>query len=290
MGWYYKLPIKVKLLLSFSALIVMTLFIAVSAVVSMKQSQDVASYVHWTLEERYQRIERVSEAGRKLQNMIFVYASNGDFGSETISHATVSDAANDFRRYTNALVPGNFPNEIREIKAGANQVLDILEKKITPFVEQGNSIEALASYASDIIPLYGSMFIKFNYVSNNMIKEVFAQVDSVADTRPMYVVIAITLAAIIFSLIIAVITSAYIKGAVFHTITNLRIIENQDFSQSCKSHYSDEFGDLSNVLENVRTKLSSVLKTLISLADNLGTEMQHAHALVERLEHHAADS
>ena len=24
------------------------------------QSQDVASYVHWTLEERYQRIERVS--------------------------------------------------------------------------------------------------------------------------------------------------------------------------------------------------------------------------------------
>ena len=75
MGWYYKLPIKVKLLLSFSALIVMTLFIAVSAVVSMKQSQDVASYVHWTLEERYQRIERVSEAGRKLQNMIFVYAS-----------------------------------------------------------------------------------------------------------------------------------------------------------------------------------------------------------------------
>ena len=290
MGWYYKLPIKVKLLLSFSALIVMTLFIAVSAVVSMKQSQDVASYVHWTLEERYQRIERVSEAGRKLQNMIFVYASNGDFGSETISHATVSDAANDFRRYANALVPGNFPNEIREIKAGANQVLDILEKKITPFVEQGNSIEALASYASDIIPLYGSMFIKFNYVSNNMIKEVFAQVDSVADTRPMYVVIAITLAAIIFSLIIAVITSAYIKGAVFHTITNLRIIENQDFSQSCKSHYSDEFGDLSNVLENVRTKLSSVLKTLISLADNLGTEMQHAHALVERLEHHAADS
>ena len=129
MGWYYKLPIKVKLLLSFSALIVMTLFIAVSAVVSMKQSQDVASYVHWTLEERYQRIERVSEAGRKLQNMIFVYASNGDFGSETISHATVSDAANDFRRYANALVPGNFPNEIREIKAGANQVLDILEKK-----------------------------------------------------------------------------------------------------------------------------------------------------------------
>ena len=170
MGWYYKLPIKVKLLLSFSALIVMTLFIAVSAVVSMKQSQDVASYVHWTLEERYQRIERVSEAGRKLQNMIFVYASNGDFGSETISHATVADAANDFRRYANALVPGNFPNEIREIKAGANQVLDILEKKITPFVEQGNSIEALASYASDIIPLYGSMFIKFNYVSNNMIK------------------------------------------------------------------------------------------------------------------------
>ncbi len=290
MGWYYKLPIKVKLLLSFSALIVMTLFIAVSAVVSMKQSQDVASYVHWTLEERYQRIERVSEAGRKLQNMIFVYASNGEFGSETISNTTVSEAANDFRRYANALVPGNFPNEIREIKAGANQVLEILEKKITPFVEQGNSIEALASYASDIIPLYGSMFIKFNYVSNHMIKEVLAQVDSVADTRPMYVVIAITLAAIIFSLIIAVITSTYIKGAVFHTITNLRVIENQDFSQSCKSHYRDEFGDLSNVLENVRTKLSSVLKTLISLADNLGTEMHHASALVERLEHHAVDS
>ena len=238
MNWYFKLPIKVKLLLSFGTLIIFTLLITASAVISMKGSQNAASYVHWTLEERYQRINRVSEAARKLQNAIFIYSSTHAFNVRAVPLSEVQGMASNFRRYAEELVPGNFPKQIGEIKSGANQVLNIFEDKIIPLVNAQDSREALRIYAEEIIPTFGSMFANFNYVSNNMIKEVFHEMDNISDVKPMYVVLAIGLGAIIFSLIIAALTSSYIKGALFNAITNLEIIEKKDLSKPCRADAS----------------------------------------------------
>ena len=283
MNWYFKLPIKVKLLLSFGTLIIFTLLITASAVISMKGSQNAASYVHWTLEERYQRINRVSEAARKLQNAIFIYSSTHAFNVRAVPLSEVQGMASNFRRYAEELVPGNFPKQIGEIKSGANQVLNIFEDKIIPLVNAQDSREALRIYAEEIIPTFGSMFANFNYVSNNMIKEVFHEMDNISDVKPMYVVLAIGLGAIIFSLIIAALTSSYIKGALFNAITNLEIIEKKDLSKPCENPYFDEFGAMTSSLEALRLKLVAIITNVMKLAENLTNEMQHASELTDRL-------
>ena len=290
MNWYSKLPIKTKLVLSFGALIIFTLLITAASFVSMRGSQNAATYVHWTLEERYQRINRLSESARKFQNLIFVYSSTYAFNVREVELSEVQERAREFKRYADNLVPGNFPQQIGEIKEYASQVLHIFDSQIQPLVRAQDSKEALRVYAEEVMPNFSKMFANFNYVSNNMIKEVFKQMDGISDTTPMYVVLAIGAGAILFSIFIAMMTSAYIKGALFNVISNLEIIEKQDLSHPCNNPYYDEFGTLTASLETVRVKFASIVKNFINLADTLSSDLKNASNLTDRLEQHAADT
>ena len=290
MSWYFRLPIKVKLLLSFSCLIILTLTITGSALVSMKRSQEVATYVHWTLEERYQRISRVNDAGRKLQKSLFIFCSAKEYGFKAPTVQEMTTMASNFRRYADALVPGSYPNEIGGIKRDAAKLLDILEQRVVPLVRDDKGREAIFVYANELVPVFSDMEAKFQYLSNGFFTEVFRQVDSIAEDTPVYIVLAISVLAVIFSLIIAMMTSSYIKSAVFMVIQDLKRLEEQDFSVPAQSKYNDEFGYLTRSLESLRVNLSSDINNLVNLADNLAEEMHHASALAERLEQHAAET
>ena len=80
MSWYLKLPLRTKLLLSFISIIVLTIIITVAAVNSMRDSQNVADYIRWTLEERSVRIANTSTDMINLQHQ-------GDIFMETIYNA-----------------------------------------------------------------------------------------------------------------------------------------------------------------------------------------------------------
>ena len=290
MNWYYRLPIKTKLVLSFGTLIIFTILITTVSVLSMRESQSVAAYAHLTLEERYQRVNRLAESARKFQNIIFMYASAAEFNIQSMPLNEVNGYASEFRRFANDLVPGKFPDECREIKEGVDKILKAFESELIGYAQQKNAREALRVYAEDILPTFAELFATFNHVRNSMIKEVFAQMDNISDSGPMYIVLSIGAGAILFSIFIAMMTSAYIKGALFNVISNLEIIEKQDLSQPCSNPYFDEFGTLTSSLETVRAKFSGIVKNFINLADTLSSDLKHASNLTDCLEQHAADA
>ena len=136
MNWYYRLPIKTKLVLSFGTLIIFTILITTVSVLSMRESQSVAAYAHLTLEERYQRVNRLAESARKFQNIIFMYASAAEFNIQSMPLNEVNGYASEFRRFANDLVPGKFPDECREIKEGVDKILKAFESELIGYAQQ----------------------------------------------------------------------------------------------------------------------------------------------------------
>ena len=55
MSWYYALSLRAKLLLSFGVVILLTIVITSASLMSMQKPRAVAHFLHWSLEERYQR-------------------------------------------------------------------------------------------------------------------------------------------------------------------------------------------------------------------------------------------
>lgn len=292
MSWYYKLSIKTKLLVSFLAIIIFTLIISVSALMSMREAQQVASYVDWTLQERYKRVDTTLVATRSIQNELFSVITLTDPAELNTSLRDLDSARNNLKARADALQMGRFPQEIGGIKSSAQTIINTIDNEIVPIIKKAGkgSPEAARVYSRTIRPAFDTAFENLNKVRGYQIREVIDQVDSVASTTPMFVVMAITAFSIILSITIALSSAAYIKHALYVVITNIKYLGNRDFSHEVKLDYQDEFKDLGNSLESLRQHQASMMRDLLHMAEKISSDMSNAKQVVTRLSENASDS
>ena len=78
MSWYFQLPIKIKLLISFALIMILTIIISIFAVQSMRSSQEVATYINRTLNDQYQPVARMSTAMIAVQRETDLFIAKVD--------------------------------------------------------------------------------------------------------------------------------------------------------------------------------------------------------------------
>ncbi|HIV55925.1 MAG TPA: hypothetical protein H9898_09095 [Candidatus Anaerobiospirillum stercoravium] len=300
MGWYKSLPIKTKLLISFMSIIILTCIITTSALLSMRNAQQVASYVTWTLEERYVRIDRVIISSRNLQNELILYVDAENRNVRGQVESSLHQRINELKQYADELQTGRFPQEITAIKQDINLIINLVQSELIPIARtiddaspanQGDIRQrATHVYTTKILAPLDNAFTNLNTVRDEQVKEVVMQVNSIASSTPMVVVSCIALFSIVLALAIALISAEYIKRALHIAIEHIQYFEACDFSHEVKTGYSDEFGHVGKALEHLRTTMIEVINKIHDMSSRISSDMSDAEEAVNRLSRNASDS
>ena len=291
-----QLPIKVKLMLSFTLIIILTLAIALFSVQSMRNSQEVASYVNWTLVERYQRIAQMSTAMIEVQRQsdIFISAVDQAERNGTTLNASVYSALQnslrDLAAAANELQLGRFPEQISFLKESSNKINADFQNNIMPMLNAGQYQEAMRKFQMEVPPYFAPTYTALDEVRGAQIGEVIEQSAVLSNTKGMYGVAILTLLALVISLVIASLSSRYIKNALHIAIENISLMENYDFSHKAESIYRDEFGALTKSVEELRQNLRNVTGSIAGITEKVSAAMQRAQNSTLRLSQNAAGS
>ena len=78
MSFLDKFSIRSKLIISYVIMILATLVVSWSALGSMTQSHDVASFVHTTLNERYGRTRRTADYAARIEDLLEQLTKGGN--------------------------------------------------------------------------------------------------------------------------------------------------------------------------------------------------------------------
>ena len=290
MGWYYKLPLNAKLLGSFTLIIVLTCIITGYAIYSMRQSQQVATYVNWTLEERYGRIERTTLLVSEFQNSMYEYIINQNPAASRTMKNQADQATDAMLNIINSLSTANFPTEINALRSLTTDLAQIYRNQISSMVEQGQVREAVEYYSDNMLLRFNDCFFNLTKIRQGQIKATIQEVNSAADTTPMIIVTVVAIVAIVLGLAIAFMTAGYIKSALNGFTTCINRLAERDFSHKIQLPFADEFGHLSNTLENLRSNQASMMQSLAQMSEHISEEMQTANNAVKRLSQNATDS
>lgn len=288
MGWYYHLSITAKLYVSFMVVIVLSIIMATSSLLTMKNSREVAIYLQNTLEINYKSSEKVLNSVLAVQeDVITSYnAYSNDPSSLQKSDASVK-RLNDFLSSAQSEL---FPREVQEMKDAARRINDIYNGYIRPHTINKEPAAAAKYYVNELVPALHIIFTNINYVRNAELNEAISRADQMADETPMYVVSFITFLVIVLSFCIATFTASYCKNAIFNVISHISVLERNDFSRAVKVQFFDEFGRLQQSIENLRTTQQSVFRRIV---DSIGQttasmeEIQNEMRILNENSHHS---
>ena len=300
MGWYKSLPIKTKLLISFTTIIILTCIITGSALLSMRNAQQVASYVNWTLNERYVRIDNAIVSTRNSQNDLVLFINAENRSERNATESTLNTRLTELKGYSDALQMGRFPTEISAIKQALNTVIEVAQRDLMPLTRtiddaspanQGDiRLQATHIYSSKILPQLNTAFNNLNMVRDAQVQEVVDQVNSIASTTPMVIVSGIAIFSIILALAIALISADYIKRALQQSIEHIQYFEACDFSHEVRTGFSDEFGKVGTALEHLRQTMVEVIHKIQEMSRRISSDMNDAEEAVNRLSQNASSS
>ena len=266
MSWYYALSLRAKLLLSFGVVILLTIVITAASLMSMQKSRAVADFLHWSLEERYQRVENVLLAAMKLQEDMIVYINN-----DRIDSSLLSGTENELRllnEHASQLQVTRFPQEIGAILEGCEQLTSLFNEQIKPLTEREKVSEAAAAYVGKALPLFSQVTNNLNKVRAKQIGEALVQANSAASVGPMIFVSVLAAVAVVISFIVASLTSSYCKSAINYLIKHVDMIEHQDLSSKIEVTHKDEFGSLANSIENLRNQQHAVISEIFAVSES----------------------
>ena len=290
MDWYKRLPIKTKLLISFLSIIILTCIITGSALLSMRNAQQVASYVNWTLNERYVRIDNAIISTRNSQNDLVLFINAENRAARNATESTLNNRLTELKGYS----------EIGAIKQALNTVIEVAQRDLMPLTRtiddaspanQGDiRLKATHIYSTEILPQLNTAFNNLNKVRDAQVQEVVDQVNSIASTTPMVVVSGIAIFSIILALAIALISAGYIKRALQQSIEHIQYFEACDFSHEVRTGFSDEFGKVGTALEHLRQTMVEVIHKIQEMSRRISSDMNDAEEAVNRLSQNASSS
>lgn len=284
MSFYLSLSLRAKLLLSFGIVILLTVAISVVSLISMQKGKEVASYLQWSLEGRFQRIENVLAVTIKTQeDTILFIDSVHNLESLEKSMAVMKQGVD-------VLQTVRYPQEIGLIKSAAARIIELYNEKLKPNVVAGNNAECIDIFAHEMLPLFSRMFSNLIQVRKRQLSESVDHAREAASNGPIYLVLGFSFASVILSLIIALFTASYCKRAINLMISFVRSIEQQDLSHRAEVAYRDEFGLLAQSIENMRAILNRLMTDFRKVSESAKTSLNAMCSEMSKLKAQAEDS
>ena len=268
MQWYLNLTVKVKLMISFAIVTILAIIISAIALQSTINSQQVASDIHWTLEERYGRINASRAALTELNNLVVESIHDTSKLSEFDSKIAAA------RQAVDNLQTARFPEEIGAVKEAAAQFFSIYEEQFKPAILSGDTMLASTISAQHINPQAQICFDNLTAVINKQLAEVVSAVDTIADPTPAIIIGVVTLIAVIAAILISLWSAHYITKHLRYAMKHANMIAANDLTTPAVPNTGDELGQLVATFEKMRVNLAGHIRHVQDRA-NAAVELMH---------------
>ena len=273
MNMLSKLSVKSKLLLGFATIIIFTILISVISLKQLFASNDVIVDVNDILGARHARSHNVSTAMIEADAISFALQKTPESYDPAVHDEQIRAASQKLIEVTSVLKGQSDPQATADMKEGAKIYA---EHQTTDFLaalkaKDGDKIREI--YDVWLAPNFDRVTHAADKVSSKQIALAKAEVDSIASTTPIIVILVTACIAIAIAMIIALMLSNSIINALKVAMKGADEIASGDLTHVIKPTTSDEIGTLLGRLEAMRSKWQGLVGTIKQAAVDVENNM-----------------
>ncbi|MCR5537459.1 MAG: HAMP domain-containing methyl-accepting chemotaxis protein [Succinivibrio sp.] len=247
------LSVKAKLMLAFGAMIFFTILISFTAAINLNGILNVASETHVNIDQKYKKINGVSNAISAVRGFIFNFQARvKTFTPE--SEQGCEKAIEKLQTLVGSLSKAGDPRqkEIDEMRKLINHYVQVYRNEMIPVLRASNQAAAQDLYVDVVFPEMGKALSISNGLASEVINEVVVGVEKLNSSVPLIVIGTVALIAIASALIIAMMLSNAITSSINQAVVSAENISDGDLATPIKTSRTDELGKLLNSLESMR--------------------------------------
>ncbi|MDD7023038.1 MAG: methyl-accepting chemotaxis protein [Aeromonadales bacterium] len=265
MHWYKSLPVKAKLLSAFLLILLLTCVIAAVSVYGTIQQKSVAVEADHKLNKEYAVIQRTINDVSRFRSKVFTFnASLMNFTPDTANEAqAIIDRINEDLV---ALQGTAEASSLEVVKIATASFISSYKDKMYPFLDKGYSVDSRKVFTDEVYPGIDSTEEILNQMNTAELKALNEKVGSLNSNRSLYLVLAVTVGAIVVGILLAVLLSNAFVNVLKYAAKNANELAKGDLSIKINSDRTDEFGKLLHSLENMRVNLRDSIRTVHEVA------------------------
>ncbi|MGN0909545.1 MAG: methyl-accepting chemotaxis protein [Succinivibrio sp.] len=255
-----------KIITSFALILVMLLVVAGIAVKVNVDSSAGAYNVYRIMGKSYGRVMNTQRALETANDNVLAYLKSDDASNAAQEADKMLSDFENIVKVSNVMnenvigdlpSPADYKQNIIEVKARVNEFLETYRSNVDPLIREGKNNEALKAYIAIGLPSCEVALSFYKKLIDKQVEVSIAIVQGNAATWTTWLIIAITIVALILSLLIAGSLTSYIHKSVFYSIKNLKAISQGDFTQPIRIVSRDEFGQNAKTLSETRDSLGN---------------------------------
>ena len=286
---FLNLKVRVKLILLFSVIIILTTMVSGYAAKKMYDSVLVADKVHDTLELRYGITDAAQDALFDLHAMIQTAIKEKEVDSRA-----VEEYIKRAQETHDALISQGYEKQIGTVKDNLKKYITTYRNELIYLIDSGRVREAQDAYDRRLNNYVVSSFHNLQDAVGMQIAIATERANTLSSYKPIYYILTLAAIVNIFSLLAAFVVSANIDMNLRYSIDKVTQMANSDLSEKIVASTTDEFGILNQNLENMRVKLNNKIFNIVTTvgdlslrSDTMRTSSEHISELAHNCENRA---
>ncbi|MBQ9275286.1 MAG: methyl-accepting chemotaxis protein, partial [Succinivibrio sp.] len=273
-----KLSVKMKVVSGFTAVIVFTLIIGISAIFIMLNFNSAANEVHQTLNVRHTRIHNVVKAISNADNIVYEAVKEPQKASLT----DLNNALEQLYTVTNALKGATDPQVSQNIKDSVAKIRQAVPTLLDA-IKAGNSEGAEDIYNEYFYPNFTSATASADTITEKQIAHAGNVIESIASMVPVYATIVLLVLAVIVATGIAILVSNYTVRNLQTALKTATAIAQGDLNVAIDSKSQDEFGQLIRATEKMRSELYTLVGQIKTAVNRAVEDFDSIHSITEEI-------
>lgn len=277
MSFFSNASIKGKLLMSFAVVLVLSLIVSILSLYSMSNSQKSADILELQIKDRYYYLNNTVHELVDVNSAITQYLTPGkqQASTENEVNQSIADFEASLSKIPDQDASGNKSAKIASIKDHAREFIDRYRADVVSLVDSKRPFEALEVYLNTLSPIYVSLNDEFQSIAANDLNTIFVQMDALKASTNITLVIVLTILQILISIVLAVFIANSLSRRMKLLCSFASDIANGNFVGTDPDHGTDEIGDLTGNLINMRRKLRDTIKSFVDSANQINVHMRH---------------
>ena len=266
-------PIKTKLLICFAIVLIMSFAVSVISVTQRVETVNAAVDLNRKLTGNFTVLVNTMEKTEVFNAQLFTYLDSEYTNTEL--RKTLESSLNEIAEYVDKLNV-NDPDTgvyMHTVKGNGIKYIEFIKQSVFPLFDAGKHADALHKYIHDAMPLLEGMGVEYG----KAVKSRFQQIDEASviltNHNPTVFIIILTFFQLVFSFAISMDISTYIQRNVTIQLNALTSLAKGDFSINVKPQTEDEFGQLTESMQIMITKLRSSMIEVTTLASAINGSM-----------------
>ena len=266
-------PIKTKLLICFAIVLIMSFAVSVISVTQRVETVNAAVDLNRKLTGNFTVLVNTMEKTEVFNAQLFTYLDSEYTNTEL--RKTLESSLNEIAEGVDKLNI-NDPDTgvyMHTVKGNGIKYIEFIKQSVFPLFDAGKHADALHKYIHDAMPLLEGMGVEYG----KAVKSRFQQIDEASviltNHNPTVFIIILTFFQLVFSFAISMDISTYIQRNVTIQLNALTSLAKGDFSINVKPQTEDEFGQLTESMQIMITKLRSSMIEVTTLASAINGSM-----------------